>query len=176
MSFLHEHQGYAAFCFRVSSTTFGYSSPAPQTAYISRLYISVVTLGEMEYGHQANPSADPGKQAAFESFVRTSCPVSWPITADVARHYGQLRAWLLDTCGPRGSRTKVKRAEQLVNPVTGVELGIQENDLWIAAQALTHNFALVTHDHRGNFGKLLNQFAAGLNVEDWAEGQEMRER
>ena len=28
MSFDHEHQGYAAFCFKPSSTTFGYSSEA----------------------------------------------------------------------------------------------------------------------------------------------------
>lgn len=55
-----------------------------------------------------------------------------------------------------------------MNPTTGKELGIDENDIWIAAQAKTHNLVLVTHDSRGNFGKMLTQFAPALVVEDWA--------
>ena len=63
---------------------------------------------------------------------------------------------------------RTERAEELLNPATGKELGIDENDIWIAAQALTHNLLLVTHDSRGNFGKVLGQFAPDLKVEDWA--------
>jgi len=87
---------------------------------------------------------------------------------DVAEQYGELRAWLFNNCGPKVKKAKIKRAEELVNPTTGRELGIDENDIWIAAQAKTHNFVLVTHDSNGNFGKLLKQFAPVLKIEDWA--------
>ena len=56
----------------------------------------------------------------------------------------------------------------MVNPTTGKDLGIDENDIWIAAQAKTHNLVLVTHDSRGNFRKVLSQFAPAVAVEDWA--------
>jgi predicted nucleic acid-binding protein len=32
------------------------------------------------------------------------------------------------------------------DPVTGHQLGIDENDLWIAAQAVEHNLVLITSD------------------------------
>jgi len=56
----------------------------------------------------------------------------------------------------------------LVNLTTGKELRIDENDIWIAAQAKTLNLVLVTHDSRGNFGKMLSQFAPTLTMDDWA--------
>ncbi len=142
--------------------------PDPQTGYVSRLFVSVVTLGEMEYGHRVAAHPDAPRQADYTKFVREQCPVSLDMTPHVAEQYGQMRAWLFNTCGPNANKTKPKRAEQLVFPSTGQELGIDENDLWIAAQAMTHNLVLVTHDRRGNFGKVLQQFAASLRVEDWA--------
>jgi predicted nucleic acid-binding protein len=62
-----------------------------------------------------------------------------------------------------------KRLKQLVDPDTTEDLGVQENDVWIAAQAITQNFTLVTHDSRGHFGALLRHFHATLRVEDWAQ-------
>jgi tRNA(fMet)-specific endonuclease VapC len=141
--------------------------PDPRTKYVSRLFVSVVTLGEIEYGHRVAHAPDPVKQAAYAKFVREQCPVSLEMTNHVAEQYGEMRAWLFNNCGPNVKRSKAKRAEELVNPTTGKELGIDENDIWIAAQAKTHNLVLVTHDSRGNFGKMLNQFAPALTVEDW---------
>jgi tRNA(fMet)-specific endonuclease VapC len=142
--------------------------PDPQTHYVSRLFVSVVTLGEIEYGHRVTHAPDPAKQAAYAKFVREQCPVALEMTKDVAEHYGEMRAWLFNNCGPNAKKSKAKRAEELVNPSTGKELGIQENDIWIAAQAKTHNLVLVTHDSGNNFGKVLKQFAPALTVEDWA--------
>jgi predicted nucleic acid-binding protein len=90
------------------------------------------------------------------------------MTSHVAEQYGDLKAWLFNNCGPKPKKSKAKRAEELVDPITGFELGIDENDLWIAAQAKTHNLVLVTNDFKGNFGKVLIQFAATLKVENWA--------
>ncbi len=142
--------------------------PDPQINYVSRLFVSVVTLGEIEYGHRVTRTPDPAKQAAYTKFVQGQCPDALEMTKHVAEQYGELRAWLFNNCGPKVKKSKVKRAEELVNPTTGKELGIDENDIWIAAQAKTHNLVLVTHDSRGNFGKVLTQFAPSLTVEDWA--------
>ena len=142
--------------------------PDPTTKYVPRLYVSIVTLGEIEYGHRVASAPDIAKQTEFMRFVREQCPVVLEIIDDVAAHYGELRAWLFDNCGPKVRKSKVKRAEELVNPATGKELGIDENDIWIAAQAKAHNFVLVTHDSRGNFGKVLKQFSPALATEDWA--------
>lgn len=143
--------------------------PDPQTGYISRFFVSVVTLGEMEYGHRVAPKPDAVKQADYAKFVRVQCPVALEMTSHVAEQYGQMRAWLFNNCGPNANKTRPKRAEQLVFPSTGRELGIDENDLWIAAQAMTHQLVLVSHDRRDNFRTVLKQFASSLEVEDWAK-------
>jgi tRNA(fMet)-specific endonuclease VapC len=149
--------------------------PDPQTNYVSRLFVSVITLGEIEYGTRASHVPDPVKQAEYAAmdaakikFVQEQCPVVLEITKHVAEEYGEMRAWLFNNCGPNAKKSKAKRAEELVNPSTGKELGIQENDIWIAAQAKTHNLVLVTHDSGNNFGKVFKQFAPALTVEDWA--------
>jgi len=94
--------------------------------------------------------------------------VALEITEHVAEHYGEIRSWLFNNCAPSAKKSNTKRAEELVDPTTGKELGINENDIWIMAQAKTYNFVLVTHDSRGNFGRVLVQFAPTLTVEDWA--------
>lgn len=142
--------------------------PDPQTGYVSRLFISIVTLGEIEYGHLVAAVPGTAKQAAYSRFVRQQCPVVLEMTAVVAEQYGELRAWLFNHCTPGHKKSKTKRTEQLVYPATGQDLGIDENDIWIAAQAKTYGLVLVTHDARGNFGKVLAHFAPTLAVEDWA--------
>lgn len=142
--------------------------PSAIDGYVPRLYVSVVTLGEIEYGHRVVPVPGISEQAEYRRFVREQFPEVLGMTDDAAEHYGELRAWLFENCGPKAKRSKVRRAEELVHPTTGRELGIDENDIWIAAQAKAHNLVLVTHDSRGNLGKVLRQFADSLMVEDWA--------
>jgi tRNA(fMet)-specific endonuclease VapC len=142
--------------------------PDPETGYVSRFFISVVTLGEIEYGHRVADQPDPLKQAAYAKFVSQQCPDALEMTRKVVEHYGEMRAWLFKNCSPAHKKSKAKRAEQLVYPSTGQELAIDENDIWIAAQAMTYALVLVTHDARGNFGKVLAHFARTLTVEDWA--------
>ena len=125
--------------------------------YLSRLFVSVVTLGEIEYGHRVTLT-DPAKQAAYAKFVREQCPVALEITKHVAEQYGEMRAWLFNNFGPIAKRSKAKRAEELVNPATGKELAISRRHL-DRCEAMTHNLVLVTRDSRGNFGKVLLQFA-----------------
>jgi tRNA(fMet)-specific endonuclease VapC len=142
--------------------------PDPQTGYIPRLFVSVVTIGEIEYGHRVTATPDASKQMEFEAFLREQCPEPLEITRHVGEAYGEMRAWLFNKFVDKSKRSHARRAEEMVDPTTGRELGVQENDLWIAAQAMTHNFVLVTHDSRRRFGELLLQFRPTLQVEDWA--------
>lgn len=139
-----------------------------QNGHVPRLFVSTVTLGEVEYGHRSASTPDPAKQADYATFIREQCPEALDITRHVAEQYGQMRSWLFNNCGPRAGWSKKKRAEQLVFPASGQELCIDENDLWIAAQAVTYQLVLVTNDRKGNLGKVLQQFSTSLQVEDWA--------
>jgi predicted nucleic acid-binding protein len=139
--------------------------PDPHTKYVPKLFISVVTLGEIEQGHRSAPTPNASAQSQYMAFVREQCPEPLEITKHVAVPYGDLKAWLFG----KKKRTKIERAKQLVDPASARELHADENDIWIAAQAMTFNLVLVTHDSRGHFGELQRQFATTLRVEDWTQ-------
>ena len=129
------------------------------------LSLSAISLGEIEYGHRIlGDIGDPLQEKDFLDFIESRLP----ITLEVGRHtrtaYGTLRARLFERFSPKSRRKKVARPEELIDPTTSLDLGIQENDLWIASQVLEHNLVLVTHD------KLIRikEVAEGLRVEDWA--------
>jgi predicted nucleic acid-binding protein len=67
-----------------------------------------------------------------------------------SENYAQIRALLFDKYGTRTKRQTIrqKRPEALVDGTTSRELGIQENDLWIAAIAVRYNCFFVTTDVR----------------------------
>ncbi len=69
---------------------------------------------------------------------------------------------------PSPRKVKKRRAEQLCDPITGRELGIDENDLWIVAQAAERNLVLVTHDKIVRIREALQNIGAGVRIEDWA--------
>ncbi|UCE58409.1 MAG: PIN domain-containing protein [Phycisphaerales bacterium] len=129
------------------------------------LYVSVITLGEIEFGHRAESPITTESQREFSSFVSERLPDRLKVDRHSVSHYGDLRARLFEKYAPIGKRAKVKRPEQLIDPVTAKTLGIQENDLWIAAQALERNLVLVTHDKMDHIRKV----ASELRIEDWAE-------
>ena len=143
---------------------------------VSRIFISPVTIGEIEHGLRTAPNRDSdavkARQADFLKFVREQCPEVNEITRHVGESYGTLKAWLFDHCSRRDLRTNEIRLSQLIDPVTTEELGADDNDLWIAAQAMTERLVYVTNDFRGSFGKMLEHFSKELDdlkVENWAK-------
>jgi len=143
--------------------------PDSQTQYVPRLFISVITLGEIEQGHRSAQTPNASVQSEYMTFVRKECPEPLEITTHVSDPYGQLKAWLFNKFSDKKKRTKAERAKQSVYPASARELGAEENDIWIAAQAMTLNLVLVTHDSRGHFGELQRQFATTLRVENWTQ-------
>lgn len=107
----------------------------------SRLFLSAIVWGEVTYGAKVNKTFD---LKSYNKFIHHhSEPILLPIDKHVAEVYGELRASLFEKYSSKG---KNKRPEQLIDPATATEIGIDENDLWLVAQAITHNMTLVTND------------------------------
>ena len=132
-----------------------------------KLLVSVVTLGEIEFGHRVALAPDPVKQADYIRFVQEKLPEPLEISSDAAAVYGELRTRLFDKYAPGAKRKPKMRPEQLVDPATAKELQIQENDLWLCAQAAAHAIVLVTNDRM----KAIRTVASGMNPQlllvDW---------
>ncbi|MBL8877840.1 MAG: type II toxin-antitoxin system VapC family toxin [Phycisphaerales bacterium] len=134
-----------------------------------KLLISVVTLGEIEFGHQVALAPNPAAQAAYMKFVREELPASWEVSEDAARAYGELRARLFNKYAPGDKRKPKMLPEQLVDPATARELGIQENDLWISAQAMAHGMVLVTNDRMERIRDVASGMNPGLLIQNWTQ-------
>ena len=73
---------------------------------------------------------------------------------DVNKHtiepFSDLRAALFKKYSPRDRRARLraKWPEDLQERTTAKELGVQENDIWIAALAIQYNLVLITGDHQ----------------------------
>jgi predicted nucleic acid-binding protein len=93
-----------------------------QTTGDAPIFTSAITLGELNFGVEA--CVDPAERAARAAYLRQveSRPVL-PVDKNTAASFGVLAA-------------AVKRAGRSPRP--------RYNDLWIAAQAIEHSYALLT--------------------------------
>ena len=97
------------------------------------VHASVVTLGEIRFGYAINPATDQQKRDEFERWFSCTFPALLEITRHTTEYYGEIRAILFRTYPRKGKGEN--HPEMCCDPVTGKELGIDENDLWLAAQA-----------------------------------------
>lgn len=134
------------------------------------LFVSAVTFGEMEYGYQCQSPRSENRESEFRGFVRDKAPKVLPIDQHTAEPYGKLRSAIFDLFAPKDQRSKVKRPCQLLDPATAALLGIDENDLWIASQAIQYNLVLATNDKMTNIRSVLKLVAPALpDPENWAK-------
>ena len=156
-------------------------STRPRHASISRvidqldatnaiLLTSTVVLGEIEYGITISPrdrreSLDKLRAQVGVEFVHKRLLLD--VTRSTSIVYGNLRARLFERYVPHDKRKKGLRPEELVCPTTSKILGIQENDLWIAAQAIERNMVLVSNDGMMR----IRDVAIELVVEDWGRAK-----
>lgn len=129
-----------------------------------RIAISVITWGEIDYGYNVMTSKERSREASFRSFLAGQSP--WTVSLDkhTAIEYGKLRAKLFEKFGPKDMKRKGLRPEQLVDPATSLQLQIQENDLWIVAQAIRYGLTLVTHDKMTGIKGVAG---SQLRIENW---------
>lgn len=127
------------------------------------LTVSAITLGEIEYGLRLLDEA-PDFETELVGFIHEQLPMILSVTPTTRIDYGSIRARLFRKYAPGELRRKARMPEQLIDPVSGLTLGIQENDLWIAALAIEHNLILVSNDKLTH----LREVAPELRVENWA--------
>lgn len=108
------------------------------------VFLSAITVGEVEFGLARPHRLEEKQVAAIRSALSNFAIMA--VDSHVAVPYGKLRAWLLEQYGPKDRRTKLRSLVQLSDPATDLELGIQENDLWLASQAIATDAVLVTGD------------------------------
>ncbi|OYV71855.1 MAG: VapC toxin family PIN domain ribonuclease, partial [Acidithiobacillus ferrivorans] len=97
--------------------------------------MSAITLGELRHGAEKSQARDKALKVLDQ--LRSSIQVL-EIPVDAGQHYGQIRA----------------RLEKMGKP-------IGNNDLWIAAHALSENLVLVTNNTQ-EFSRV-----EGLQLENW---------
>ena len=111
------------------------------------VYVSRISIAEIEYGMKLYVSTDPVRRAKANSAMGAYKNIR-EITKATTDPYATIRAALFNEFAPRDSKGRVKsrRPEQLLDKSTALTLGIQENDLWIAAIAVEYHMILVTED------------------------------
>lgn len=111
------------------------------------VYVSRVSIAEIEYGMKLYVSTDAARRAKADAAMRAYKAVR-EIGKPTTDPYSTIRAALFTKFGSRNARGQVKekQPEQLVDNTTALSLGIQENDLWIAAIAVEYHMILVTED------------------------------
>ena len=103
-------------------------------------------------------------QTEYIQFIKSKRPKTFEIDIHTANKYGELRALLFEKYAPKKRKSGL-RPEQLIDPITSRELGIQENDIWIAAQAMVRNMVLVTADKK--LIQITEVAGDGLHIENW---------
>ncbi|MBW8014621.1 MAG: type II toxin-antitoxin system VapC family toxin [Planctomycetes bacterium] len=124
----------------------------------NKLSISIISWGEISVGL---PRDIPRNHLKFITAVN---PLRIGLDTHVAEKYGELRG-LLVKANKFPKRIKGLNHEQLVDRFTWLEVGSLENDLWIAAQAITLNLTLVTNDKMEHIKKIAGE---SLHIDNWA--------
>lgn len=138
-----------------------------------RLLVSIVTLGEIEFGHRVQTGDFAKKQDAYIRFVRHELPVMQEFTEDAVTAYAEIRSRLFNKYAPGEKRKRGKRPEQLIDPITSLALTIQENDLWLCAQAVGHGYVLVTNDKMDAIRKVSKGMEPALLIQNWTRDGEV---
>jgi tRNA(fMet)-specific endonuclease VapC len=112
------------------------------------VWISIITLAEVEYGLKTAPDIDDDLQKNVREQMAKYLEVLAPDKHTIVP-YSNLRAELFKLYAPRGRKGRLtkKWPEDLFERTSAKELhGTQENDIWIAALAIQYNLILVTDD------------------------------
>lgn len=123
--------------------------------FADQFYLCVITLSEMEFGLNLlslqQPPAASERVAEVKSRIEQMVKMGEMLTVDhhVAREHARLRAAYAAVRMPNviaKRKFKARPVERWYEAVNSPQLHISENDLWIAAVALTYDLVLVAID------------------------------
>lgn len=121
----------------------------------ARVFLSPISIAEAEYG-MAVANMDKENRRNIRSALAQY--ILLDLDRHTARQYGEVRARLFHKYAPRNNRQRfaTKYIEDLREPTTGKELGIQESDLWIVSVAVRYNVVLLTADKAGGMRNIVD--------------------
>lgn len=123
--------------------------------FADEVFLSAVTLAEMRAGLEMLKHREPPPTAQSLEDVRRKIELAekfgvvLPATAHVAAEHAALKVAYARKFAPnklKGAGLKGKPVELWHDGINASMLNVTENDLWIAATALTHDLILVTDD------------------------------
>jgi len=134
----------------------------------SPIWISIIVLAEIEYGLKIVPRLDVGRQDDIRNEMAKFLLIL-ALDKHTVAPYSDLRAELFKKYAPkdRKGRLTTRRPEDLVDRTTAKELGVQENDIWIAAQAIQYNLILVTRDRMSRIAEVSTTLTYPLQIAAW---------
>ncbi len=112
------------------------------------VFVSIVSLGEFEFGVRLAEAASSKRMVEYRERLTV---VGQYAPLDMTRHtaavYAELRSKLAAKVQRKANSQKPSRwLEDWIDANTDKQLQIDENDLWIAAQAKERDLTLVTND------------------------------
>lgn len=117
---------------------------------VSPRFISAVALAELGFGARLASAIGKGNLPALEEIiVRARSHAVLDITHHTALVYAEMKARIAQKYLAKTlRRDRPKYIEEWVDKATGQKLGIDENDLWMCAQAKERDIVFVTADLR----------------------------
>lgn len=113
-------------------------------------FVSAVALAELGFGTKLAAAIGKGNLPALEAMlVQASSHAVIDITRHTAFIYAEVKARIAQKYLAKMLRKdRPKYIEEWVDKATGQKLGIDENDLWMCAQAKERDLIFVTADGR----------------------------
>lgn len=137
----------------------------------SSFWCSIIAFAEIEYGLKIAPliNDDLHKSIRAELSKFSQATNLLAPNRHTIQSYSSLRAELFKRYSPRDKRGRLtkKWPEDLHDRTTSKTLGIQENDIWLAAQAIERNLVLVTNDSMRRIAEVSQSLDDPLIIHLW---------
>jgi predicted nucleic acid-binding protein len=131
----------------------------------TRIAVSAMALSEADVGCCLGQRDIILARAEISDLIRQHRFYIEPVTQFTAPHYGDLKARLCRKYQPKRARWP----ERWKDIPTGADIGVEEPDLIMAAQALEHGYVLVTGDGMDQIRTVLRDANLALDFEDWTK-------
>ena len=131
-----------------------FSARARSEAAENILWVCPITIGEIESGLRTATPIDEVRQAACRRFLTN---VALRFVHPIADTTGSAYAEVLEQVYKSHPRLGTKTQEHLTS------IGVDVNDLWIAAVAIEHNLILLTGDRMN----VIRECVSDLRVDSW---------
>jgi tRNA(fMet)-specific endonuclease VapC len=131
-------------------------------------YASCVAIAETRYGLALYSNLDITRKTLVEKSINGLTLIK-NINKHTTSYYAEIKAEMFRQHAPKDAKGKItkKNPNCLKDSVTGIDLAIDENDLWLAACALEANLTLVSEDKMDWIKDACKTLSLNLDLVKW---------